>query len=94
MARLQEEVDRVMSHTSAETFYQDLNSMHYLEQVTQETLRMHPVAVATTRTNYADATLGKTVIPAGSTIMVNIVTLFSYPCWFNHYGKYCNTVFL
>ena len=70
--RLQEEVDRVMSQTTPETFYEDLNDMDYLEQILQETLRLYPVAVATTRTNYSDQVLGKTLIPAGSTIMVGI----------------------
>lgn len=60
-----------MSQTTAETFYQDLNSMSYLEQIMQETLRMYPVAVATTRTNYVDTVLGKSVVPAGSTVMVS-----------------------
>ena len=60
-----------MSQTTADTFYQDLNDMSYLEQIMQETLRMWPVAVATTRTNYVDTVLGKTLIPAGSTIMVS-----------------------
>ena len=70
-----------MSQTTAETFFQDLNDMSYLEQILQETLRMYPVAVATTRTNYMDTLLGKTLIPAGSTVMVSSrVTTVSAVC--------------
>ena len=60
-----------MSQTTPETFMEDINSMTYLEQIMQETMRMYPVAVATTRTNFKDTSLGKTLIPAGSTIMVS-----------------------
>lgn len=69
--RLQEEIDSVMSRTTADTFYTDLSEMTYLEQIMQEALRMYPVAAATTRTNHVDTMLGKTLIPAGSTIMVS-----------------------
>lgn len=68
--RLQDEVDRVMLDTTPQTFYQDLSKMTYLDQVIQETLRMYSVVMATTRTNYVDTYLGKTLIPANSTIMV------------------------
>ncbi|KAL5261834.1 hypothetical protein ACHWQZ_G007514 [Mnemiopsis leidyi] len=81
--RLQEEVDRVMSQTTPETFLNDLNGMNYLEQILQETLRLYPVAVATTRTNYSDQVLGKTLIPAGSTIMVCFHVLHRHPGHFD-----------
>ena len=68
---MQAEIDRTMNKTTPETYYNDLGGMYYLEQVIQETLRMYPIAVATTRTNYSDTYLGKTLIPANSTIMVS-----------------------
>lgn len=68
--RLQDEIDDVMSVTTPETYNEDLDKMVYMEQIVQEVLRLYPVAVATTRTNHKDAYLGKSLIPARSTIMV------------------------
>lgn len=81
--RLQEEIDSVMSRTTADTFYTDLSEMTYLEQIMQEALRMYPVAAATTRTNHVDTMLGKTLIPAGSTIMVCFHVLHRHPSHFD-----------
>ena len=81
--RLREEIDEMMATTSPENFYTDLDKMVYLEQVIKEVLRMYPIAVATTRTNYMDTNLGKHTIPAGSTLMV---------CILYTYGRY--TVYL
>lgn len=72
-----------MESATPDTLCEDMNNrMPYLEQVIQEALRMYPVAVATTRTNYLDTYLGKTLIPAGSTIMVSVTVLHYTGCIF------------
>lgn len=87
--RLQVEIDGVMELATPDTLYEDMNNnMPYLEQVMQEVLRMYPVAVATTRTNYLDTYLGKTLIPAGSTIMVCFHVLHRHPDFFERPNEF------
>jgi cytochrome P450/NADPH-cytochrome P450 reductase len=68
-ARALEEVDRVLGKDpSVLPTYQQLQSLTYVTQILNETLRLYPTASAFTRQPYADEVVGGYLLPKGSAI--------------------------
>uniref|UniRef100_A0A0D9XIU2 Uncharacterized protein n=1 Tax=Leersia perrieri TaxID=77586 RepID=A0A0D9XIU2_9ORYZ len=71
MLKLQEELRRVLgSKTHAE--YSDMDNLPYLQAVTKETLRLHPVVPFVPNETEETVEIQGHIIPKGSTVLVNV----------------------
>ena len=81
LQRAHDEVDRVFGpDRKAQPTFEQINSLHFIEQVLKEALRLWPTAPAFSRAAEKDSILGgRYEIPAGQQIMVLIPALHRYP---------------
>lgn len=76
VARAREEVDRVLgTDPSVLPTYQQLQSLTYVTQILNETLRLYPTAAAFTRQPYRDEIVGGYRLPKGSAITALTIML-------------------
>ncbi|XP_058129102.1 cytochrome P450 4d1-like [Anopheles ziemanni] len=73
--RVYKEIQSVYGADLDNISYESLASQTYLEQVIKESMRLFPVAPLIGRETIEPMTLGNVVIPAGVTILINILNL-------------------
>lgn len=78
LAKLQAEVDQVLTGRSAATI-EDTQQLEYTKMVIQETLRLYPAAYLVTRLAVADDEVEGYHIPAGKQVGINIYGVHHHP---------------
>jgi cytochrome P450 len=89
-ARLDAEVKSVFQESGGERnpTVEDMPKLQYIEKVFRESLRLYPPAWSINRKTINDCTIGKYVIPAGSTIIMSPYVMHRDPRYFNDPNRF------
>ena len=81
--RLQSELDEAL-HGKSEITFEDLNKLNFLESCIKESMRLCPVVTNVGRQTIKDDKIGPYTIPAGTELVINVSTLCTSPCYWEH----------
>uniref|UniRef100_A0AAT9UTX4 Cytochrome P450 3639B2 n=1 Tax=Maconellicoccus hirsutus TaxID=177089 RepID=A0AAT9UTX4_MACHI len=86
--KVYEEIERIFGDSDRDATIDDVKQMHYMEQVIKEVMRLFPLVPFLFRSPKEDIFLGDCIIPSGTELVVNVLSLHKNPQYFPNPEKF------